>query len=226
MSVSRNNYERIPLIAPSVLAADFAQLDRELAKVDNSDWIHVDIMDGHFVPNLSFGADVTAALGRHTDKPLDVHLMIEQPHKWVDKYIAAGAHSITFHVEAHDDPVDLARFIRSHGVKAGFAVRPGTPIEDYLDVVSEFDEVIVMSVEPGFGGQKFMPEQLEKVRLLRNTIDEQALSTLIVIDGGISRSTIASAAHAGVDVFVAGSAVFGAADPGAEITRLRELARA
>ncbi|MEJ5996803.1 ribulose-phosphate 3-epimerase [Corynebacterium sp. H130] len=213
-----------PIIAPSILAADFAALGEQLKLTDNAGWIHVDVMDGHFVPNLSFGADVTAAVDRCTDLPLDVHLMIEDPEKWVDSYIKAGADCVIFHVEATDDPVSLARHLRERGVRAGFSLRPGTPIEDFLDIVPEFDLVLVMSVEPGFGGQSFMPDQLDKVRALRELIDGQGLATLIEIDGGINASTIQSAAEAGCDAFVAGSAVYGAEDPRGAVEQLRQLA--
>lgn len=216
-------FER-PIIAPSILAADFAALGEQLKLTDNAGWIHVDVMDGHFVPNLSFGADVTAAVDRCTDLPLDVHLMIEDPEKWVDSYIKAGADCVIFHVEATDDPVSLARHLRERGVRAGFSLRPGTPIEDYLDIVPEFDLVLVMSVEPGFGGQSFMPDQLDKVRALRELIDGQGLATLIEIDGGINASTIQSATEAGCDAFVAGSAVYGAEDPRGAVEQLRQLA--
>ncbi|MBD8030352.1 ribulose-phosphate 3-epimerase [Corynebacterium gallinarum] len=216
--------QRKPIIAPSILAADYARLGEEIAAVPDADWIHVDIMDGHFVPNLSFGYDVTRAVHRVTDKPLDVHLMIENPEKWVDRYIDAGAACVIFHVEATDKHVELAQHIRSKGVRAGFSLRPGTPIEDYLDDLEHFDEVIVMSVEPGFGGQSFMPDQLDKVRTLRRVIDERGLDIIIEIDGGISATTIEQAAEAGVDAFVAGSAVFGAGEPNAAVQELRALA--
>ena len=216
--------QRKPIIAPSILAADYARLGEEIAAVPDADWIHVDIMDGHFVPNLSFGYDVTRAVHRVTDKSLDVHLMIENPEKWVDHYIDAGAACVIFHVEATDKHVELAQHIRSKGVRAGFSLRPGTPIEDYLDDLEHFDEVIVMSVEPGFGGQSFMPDQLDKVRTLRRVIDERGLDIIIEIDGGISATTIEQAAEAGVDAFVAGSAVFGAGEPNAAVQELRALA--
>ncbi|MDO5077495.1 ribulose-phosphate 3-epimerase [Corynebacterium sp.] len=211
-------------IAPSILAADFARLGEEIGAVPSADWIHVDIMDGHFVPNLSFGPSITADVHKVTDKPLDVHLMIEKPQLWVDEYIKAGATGITFHVEAVDDHVALANYLREQGVRAGFSLRPGTAIEPYLKDLEHFDLVLVMSVEPGFGGQSFMPDQLEKVRLLRAEIDSRGLDTLIEIDGGISAATIEQAAAAGCDAFVAGSAVFGAADKDAAVRELAELA--
>lgn len=218
-----------PIIAPSILAADFTQLDREIAAVPDADWIHVDIMDGHFVPNLSFGPGVTAAVNRLTDKPLDVHLMIENPADWVEQYIEAGADCIIFHVEAVaevDAALALADSLRDKGVRAGFSLRPATPIEPYLPHLSHFDEVLIMSVEPGFGGQSFMPDQLAKVRALREVIDQQQLEVTIEIDGGISASTIEQAAAAGCDAFVAGSAVYGATDPNAAVAQLRYLAAA
>lgn len=212
-------------IAPSILAADYAALGDDVRKVANADLIHVDIMDGHFVPNLSFGPDVTNAVNTVTEQFLDMHLMIEQPEKWFKTYALAGGDRMVFHVEAVGDLVSAARQCKDLGVQAGFAVKPGTPVEPYLDSLEHFDEVMVMSVEPGFGGQKFMPEVLGKVMLLRDAIVEQGVDTIIGIDGGISADTIAEAAAAGVDAFVAGSAVFGAEDPAEAVERLRALAR-
>lgn len=216
-----------PLISPSILAADFARLGEQLEAISNADWIHVDIMDGHFVPNLSFGPDITATVKRSTDKPLDVHLMIESPAKWVETYIKAGATTIIFHVEAVEGEaaaVELAENIRDLGARAAFSIKPDTPIEPWLDKLRHFDEVLVMSVEPGFGGQKFMPAMLDKVRALRESIDQQNLDTVIEIDGGIDPDTIALAAEAGCDSFVAGSAVFKSDDPAQAVEELRALA--
>ena len=211
-------------IAPSILAADYAALGNDVRKVANADLIHVDIMDGHFVPNLSFGPDVTKAVNGVTDQFLDMHLMIEEPERWFQTYIDAGGDRLVFHVEATRDHVAAGRQIRELGVQAGFAVKPGTPIEPYLDSLEHFDEVMVMSVEPGFGGQKFMPEVLSKVVTLRDHIAQAGLDTVIGIDGGIAASTIAEAATAGVDAFVAGSAVFGASNPAEAVEKLRALA--
>ncbi|GAA1053080.1 MAG: ribulose-phosphate 3-epimerase [Dietzia sp.] len=210
-----------PLIAPSILSADFARLDREIERIPAADWIHVDVMDGHFVPNLSFGAPVAKAVGEVTDKPMDCHLMIEDPARWVGDYVDAGAASITFHVEATDDPRAVADLLHSRGCRAGISLKPGTAVEPYLDLLEHVDLVLVMSVEPGFGGQSFMPEVLDKVRTLRAEIDRRGLDVLIQIDGGIDSRTIGDAASAGCDVFVAGSAVYGAPDPDAMIETLR-----
>lgn len=213
-----------PIIAPSILSADFSRLGEDIQAISNADWIHVDIMDGHFVPNLSFGPDITATVNKLTEQPLDVHLMIENPEQWVDQYIDAGADTVIFHAEATDDHVGLARHLRARGVRAGLTVKPGTPIEPYLDDLEEFDQVLVMSVEPGFGGQSFMPEMLEKVRTLRTRIDDHDLDVTIEIDGGINEETIVQAAEAGVDAFVAGSAVYEGGQPAAAVEALRQAA--
>lgn len=216
-----------PIISPSILAADFSRLGEEIGAVSNADWIHVDIMDGHFVPNLSFGPDITATVDGLTDRVLDVHLMIEDPARWVETYAKAGADHLIFHVEAvegQEAAVELAEKIRGLGIGAGFSIKPGTPIEPWLDKLHHFDLVLVMSVEPGFGGQKFMPEMLEKVRALRAAIDKQGLETLVEIDGGISAATIAESAAAGCDAFVAGSAIYSQADKAAAVEELRALA--
>lgn len=223
-STPQRAFSQRALIAPSILAADFSQLGDQVRCVDNADWIHVDIMDGHFVPNLSFGPDITATVDKITDQQLDVHLMIEDPEKWVDAYVAAGADCLIFHVEATDDHIGLAKKIRDKGIQAGFSVKPGTPIEPYLQDLEHFDLALVMSVEPGFGGQSFMPDQLDKVRALRQVIDEKNLNCVIEIDGGISEHTIEKSAEAGCDAFVAGSAVFKKDDPKAAVSQLRELA--
>ncbi len=218
------------MIAPSILSADFANLAAEVAAVGPSavdpgvDWVHVDVMDNHFVPNLTLGMPVVESLLKATDIPLDCHLMIENPGRWAPPYAEAGAHNVTFHAEASDDPVAVARDIRAAGGKAGLAIKPGTPLEPYLEILDGFDTLLVMSVEPGFGGQKFMPEVLDKVRTIRAKIDAGDLRLLVEIDGGISASTIEQAAEAGVDCFVAGSAVYGGDDPAARVADLRRLA--
>ncbi|MGE2834446.1 ribulose-phosphate 3-epimerase [Mycobacterium sp. SMC-4] len=215
-----------PLIAPSILSADFARLADEVAAVEGADWLHVDVMDNHFVPNLTLGLPVVESLLAVTDIPMDCHLMIERPDKWAPPYAEVGAHNVTFHAEATDNPSAVARDIRAAGAKAGLAIKPGTSIEPYLEILRDFDTLLVMSVEPGFGGQKFISEVLPKVGTARRLVDAGELTILIEIDGGINADTIEAAAEAGVDCFVAGSAVYSADDPAAAVRSLRQQAAA
>jgi len=215
-----------PLIAPSILAADFAELGDEVAAVTGADWLHVDVMDNHFVPNLTIGLPVVEALLKRTDIPMDCHLMIDNPDLWAPPYAEAGAYNVTFHAEATDNPIGVARDIRAAGAKAGLSIKPGTPLEPYLDILTNFDTLLIMSVEPGFGGQEFIPEMLSKVRTVRKMVDSGELTILVEIDGGINADNIEQAAEAGVDCFVAGSAVYGAKDPASAVEALRRRAGA
>ncbi len=213
-------------IMPSILSADFANLQTAIELVPSSDAVHVDVMDNHFVPNLTLGLPVVESIRKITDKMLDIHLMIEQPDRWAPAYADLGAESVTFHVEAAAAPVRLARELRSRGARAGMALKPATPIEPYEDLLPEFDMVLIMTVEPGFGGQSFLDLCLPKIARTRAMLDKLGGDIWLQIDGGVSLETVERCAAAGVDSFVAGSTVFGAADPDAMVGQLRQLAAA
>ncbi|MEN9954420.1 MAG: ribulose-phosphate 3-epimerase [Actinomycetota bacterium] len=211
-------------IAPSILSADFANLEAELATISSADLIHVDVMDGHFVPNLTIGLPVVARLQQVTTVPLDVHLMIEQPEIWAAKYAETGAFSVTFHLEAAKNPTEVISQIRSAGAKVGIAIKPGTAFEEVSSLLAQIDMLLVMTVEPGFGGQGLIQSVIPKVSQARDFIIQNGLQVSIQVDGGVGVPNISSLALAGADTFVAGSAVFSEADRNNRIDQLRVLA--
>jgi ribulose-phosphate 3-epimerase len=209
-------------ITPSILNADFAHLDDEIAKIAHvSDLLHLDVMDNKFVPNFTFDFDTSSSIIARSPLPVDSHLMISDVDQLAPAYAHAGSASVTIHAEASENPMKTLRAIRSEGARAGLALKPGTQIEDYLDLVSEVDMFLIMTVEPGFGGQKFMGEMMDKVRQARKIIGDRPI--WLQVDGGISLETIEIAYEAGADTFVAGSAVFNSTDPAEMVTRLRAL---
>lgn len=211
-------------INPSILSADFANFEKDFGTIANADLIHVDVMDNNFVPNLTFGLPMVQRMQQITPRPLDVHLMIANVDRWATGYAEAGAYSVTFHAEASENPVALARKIRQIGARAGVAIKPGTAVEGFLEDLEEFDQLLVMTVEPGFGGQSLIEATLEKVSKARRTIDAEKLDIWLQVDGGIDESNIQRVAEYGADTFVAGSAVFKSDDRAKQIENLRNLA--
>ncbi|MEA9986322.1 ribulose-phosphate 3-epimerase [Subtercola sp. RTI3] len=212
-------------IDPSILAADFANLEAEIARVATADLIHVDVMDNHFVPNLTLGLPVVESLQRVSALPLDLHLMISDADRWAPVYAETGAYSVTFHAEAAADVVATARRLRQIGARAGLAVKPDTDIAPYLELLPEFDMLLIMTVEPGFGGQSFMQSTMPKLSRASEAVAASGLDVWLQVDGGISEKTIELASAAGANTFVAGSSVFGAENAAEQIALLRELAR-
>jgi len=214
-------------ISPSILSSDFGHLVDECERVGTTaDWIHVDVMDNHFVPNLTLGLPIVESLIGKISLPIDCHLMISDADRWAPGYAEAGAQSVTFHVEAAANPLQVAKDIRAQGARAGLALKPGTSLDDYVDLLPHLDMILIMTVEPGFGGQSFMADQMSKVRKARELIKAGDLDVWIQVDGGVSAATIQECADAGADTFVAGSAVYQSADPAKVVSTLRELAAA
>lgn len=215
-----------PCIHPSILNADFANLAAELSRIQGADAVHIDVMDNHFVPNLTIGLPVVQSLRAATELPMDIHLMIEDADVWAPQYAETGCESVTFHAEAAKAPIRLARTLRAAGAQAAMALKPATAVEPYLDMLGELDMLLLMTVEPGFGGQSFLEVVLPKIRRARRAIDDLGGQLALQVDGGISAATIEQAAAAGADTFVAGSAVYSAADPAQALAALRERAAA
>jgi ribulose-phosphate 3-epimerase len=211
-------------IQPSILSADFVNLERDFATISSADGIHVDVMDGHFVPNMTFGTGMVKRMQEITTLPLDVHLMIENPDHWAPKYAELGVFSVTVHYEACADPEAISKAVRALGSRVGISIKPNTSVEVLDELIHHFDQVLIMSVEPGFGGQSFIQESLAKVTATRELISSKGLETWLQVDGGIDLKTIVAAAAAGADTFVAGSSVFASADREAMISQLRETA--
>ena len=214
------------VISPSVLAADFADLASEVKKVElaGAEYLHLDVMDGIFVPNISFGAPVISALRKHTAAVFDVHLMITDPIRYIDDFLKAGADIITIHYESCDDPLSVARYIRSKGARAAVSIKPKTPAEVLFPMLKELDMVLVMTVEPGFGGQKLIPETIEKVRQLREYANAEGIEIDIEVDGGVGLDNLATLTEAGANVIVAGSSIFKAADPQKAVAEMKAMA--
>ena len=213
-------------IHPSILSADFANLEAELATISTADAAHVDVMDGHFVPNLTLGLPIVSRLQEVSAIPLDIHLMIEDPERWAPRYAEVGVDSVTFHLEASTDPLQTARKIRDIGSKAAIAIKPGTPLVEVEGLLTEIDMLLIMTVEPGFGGQKLIPQTLSKIAEAREQLRNRDLQIALQVDGGVTESNIAQLAELGADCFVAGSAVFNHDNRELQIAKLRQLSGA